>query len=458
MQMVDAVGSMGWISLHQLLVGGAIDQVSGKPTSLWSNRLVLPDLDVIDHAKLDSEAKVTAVRVTRSLRGRHLEGAVITSANLRKVDFIGAHLQSAHLDGVDLREATLCETRSDSESGLTYHCADLRGAALDAAQLQGDILSEAPLQGACLFGAQLQGAKLTLAQLQGADLEFAQLQGADLAWAKLQGADLAWAKLQGADLAWAQLQGANLAGADLRAALLESAGMQGTKLWGAYLDGASLSDVFVWRADTKGAEGEALVISPKTEPIVYPGKLDCPAEQTDNTGQPTGLDPCEWSEDSYGALRQLIDQQVPEGDRRKSALKAIANLNPIEPLKGEGAEDGMVEAWHSLDREWASIAGSEPALIEYSMGVANLLREIGCDAEGAPFVISGLLRNFSNHDKENEKKLAILAVASSNEKYCPGARGLPEEDKAKLQKLWGVEPIEIWVGYRAFVAGLRPLN
>jgi hypothetical protein len=335
-----------------------------------------------------------------------------------------------------LREATLCEARSDPESGLTYHCADLRGATLDSAQLQGAILLEAPLQGSCFFGAKLQGATLGHAHLAGADLEFAQLQGADLAYAQLTGANLSYAQLQGADLARA----------DLRAALIESAGMQGTKLWGAYLDGASLSDIFVWRADTKGAEGEALVISPKTEPIVNPGELDCPAEQTGGTGRPIRPVPCQWSEDSYGALRQLIDQQVPEGDRRKSALQAIANLNPVEPLKGEGAEeaeDGMAEAWQSLDRAWASVAGSEPALIEYSMGVANLLREIGCDAEGAPFVISGLLRNFSNRDSENPKKLAILAAASSNEKYCPGARSLPEEDKAKLQELWGVKPIEI---------------
>jgi hypothetical protein len=48
--------SYRWWSLHELLVGGNVDLVSRTPQSLFSNRLVLPGLDVIDHAKFDTEA------------------------------------------------------------------------------------------------------------------------------------------------------------------------------------------------------------------------------------------------------------------------------------------------------------------------------------------------------------------------------------------------------------------
>jgi hypothetical protein len=77
-------------SLHELLVAGEVDFAARKPKSLWSNRLVLPSFDVIDHAKFDSEAKIEALPETASFRARHLEGAVLIGATLRKVDFTGA--------------------------------------------------------------------------------------------------------------------------------------------------------------------------------------------------------------------------------------------------------------------------------------------------------------------------------------------------------------------------------
>jgi Pentapeptide repeats (8 copies) len=93
-------------SLRLALVAGDVDIDAQKPKSLWSNRLVLPGLDVIDHTKLD-EAKIAALPQTASLRARHLEGAVLIGAGLRKVDFTAAHLENARLDGADLRSASL---------------------------------------------------------------------------------------------------------------------------------------------------------------------------------------------------------------------------------------------------------------------------------------------------------------------------------------------------------------
>jgi len=111
------------------------------------------------------------------LRGRHLEGAVFTSADLRKVDFEGAQLQNAdlrlaHLQGASFDNADL--------QGAEFFSAKLQGASMSSAELQGTLLSFADLTGTLLHSARLQGASLDDAELQGATLDFAQLQGASL--------------------------------------------------------------------------------------------------------------------------------------------------------------------------------------------------------------------------------------------------------------------------------------
>jgi uncharacterized protein YjbI with pentapeptide repeats len=65
-------------------VVGEIDEVNGRPLSIFSNRLVLTDQSLVDPEKLDK------VGVSRSLRGRDLSGAVLNRADLRKADFTGA--------------------------------------------------------------------------------------------------------------------------------------------------------------------------------------------------------------------------------------------------------------------------------------------------------------------------------------------------------------------------------
>jgi hypothetical protein len=163
-------------SLHELLVAGGTDYVRRRPMSLWSNVLVLPGEDFIDHSKFDIDAKFAAVASTISLRGRDLHGAILIEARLRKADFTGAQLQGASLQSTDLRDAKFeCAERNSSNG-----CAELQGASLDLAQLQGASLDNAQLQGASLDNAELQGASLARTQLQGASLVAAQLQGASL--------------------------------------------------------------------------------------------------------------------------------------------------------------------------------------------------------------------------------------------------------------------------------------
>ena len=67
-----------WPPLHDLLVAGAADEITGQPQSLFSNRLVLTDQTFVDSEKLEK------VEVSRSLRGRDLRGAVLNGAVSRK--------------------------------------------------------------------------------------------------------------------------------------------------------------------------------------------------------------------------------------------------------------------------------------------------------------------------------------------------------------------------------------
>ena len=112
-----------WTSLYALLFQGAVDEVSGRPRSVFSNRLVLTNQSfIVDPEKLD---KIT---VSHFFRGRDLRLAVLNFADLRKADFTGAQLQGASLEGAQLQGASLNE-------------AQLQGASLDEAQLQGASLN-----------------------------------------------------------------------------------------------------------------------------------------------------------------------------------------------------------------------------------------------------------------------------------------------------------------------------
>ena len=130
-------------SIRELLFAEDVDFVARKPKSLflWSNVLVLPGFDAIDHTKFDSEAKIEAASQTLSLRGRHLEGAVLIGASLRKADFTGARLQGAQFSKSDLRGAKL-------------DCPDMRDTQ-ECAQLQHAMFLYANLQEASLAGANL---------------------------------------------------------------------------------------------------------------------------------------------------------------------------------------------------------------------------------------------------------------------------------------------------------------
>jgi hypothetical protein len=285
----------GWP--HKLLVAGTVDYVTGKPESLWSNVLVLPNFDIGDRLKFDPEGKFARSPEAVSLRGRRLEGAVFVYAHLLKADFTGAELARANFTAADLREAKF----ECAEVGTDKKCAQLRGASLDEAQLQG----------ARLDGAQLQGARLNDAQLQGASLEYAQLQGASLDGVQLQAASFDHAQLET----------------------------------------ASLSDIFVWR--TKPPEREylegALIEMPRPEP-----KYTQPTPGYTRTGCMEWL--CNWDDASYMALKARI-QTMLQGPVLDAALKRIEPLGK-QPYEEDAAS---AREWRELGAESQRSAETYPA-------------------------------------------------------------------------------------------------
>jgi uncharacterized protein YjbI with pentapeptide repeats len=250
LQAIETAGS-GWVTLHELLVAGEVNYVTGRPRSLWSNVLVLPNFEVGDRVKFDAEGKTAISSDAPSLRGRSLEGAVLALSHLRKADFTGASLAGANFTGADLREAKF-------EVDWIRHGSP---GFLPEGFNKDTVCNE----------------DIGCAQLQGANFSRAQLQGASLARAQLQGANLSFAQLQGTDLVGAQLQGANLSSAQLRGAVF------GTLRWYTGLGGASLSNSYVWRthppSNANGVFVNALELGPK-----YTG-LNCPHRTASAAGR-----------------------------------------------------------------------------------------------------------------------------------------------------------------------------
>ncbi len=400
-----------WASLHKLLVAGGVDDLAQRPASPFANVLVLPRLVGYDRAKFDTEAKIVAARETISLRGRRLEGAVLIGADLRKADLTGARLQAAQLVRADLRGARLeCASRKEGgdwqQASLARECARLQGASLYGAQLQGASLNGAELQGASLESARLQGASLDGARLQGALLYGAQLQGASLVIARLQGASLDFARLQGASLAGAQLQGASLAGARLQGASLDNAQLQG----------ASLDSVCAWQADADRHSGIPRVIDPLLETKNPP---------------PQGRDHhyCDWSADNLRALLAELTAAISEGPRREAILKHIRErLNPDDPLPYAA----------TLAKTWRELNKNRPAEDAFDGARAEALREAGCAADGAPYVIQGLLRQFDRRSPADWQRDLVKIFLDPAQ--CPAAFRLTEDDKARLIGIRGKLP------------------
>ncbi len=481
----QALRQAGHIPLRDSLVAGVVDPVERRPTSYWSNRLVLPSLDVTDSLKLNTEEKIAAVAETISLRGRHLEGAVLIGANLRKADLTATHLQGAWLDGADLRGARLgCATSISQEAardrtpdverctrlegaslknmdlkgqsfaqlyldGASFDQSDLRGASLDAAHLArasfwGANLDKATLRGArmtevTLTGATLRGAIMTDAILEGATLDRADLTAASLGAARLDGASAEDANLTGA-----QLQGARLAGAVLRNAVFESAHMPHALLAGAILTRAHMNGARLEYARLNGAIMEATELQGailsgtdlngawlartmtwRTDPkSAKPGSARVESVST------APQKPCPMG----GAERHAGKQICPWGKPDLEALKV--RLTEAEPLRADGSSPGADPALldpdaHRTDDSaiaaaWAALASA--ATPDPDAALAGEWRRAACEPGSSPFALRRMVRTIADKDtppmlSDTQRKALATALLAQG---CTAALTAPE--------------------------------
>jgi uncharacterized protein YjbI with pentapeptide repeats len=420
-KVIRFANSMEWTSLHKLLVAGDVDLVARKPTSLWSNRLVLPGVDVIDQGKFDSEEKIAAVHETLSLRGRDLEGAVLIGSGLRKADFTAARLQGANLYAADLRDARFgCALSPDQEQdcaaqlqGAYLVWANLQGADLGDANLQGAALREAQLEGARLSHAGLQGADLSNAKLQGADLSNAKLQGANLWEAQLEGADLSEAELQGADLGDANLQGADLSYCELQGADLSNAKLQGANLWEAQLEGADLSEAELQGTDLTDAE-----IWLASFPDSLWGQSPVPIGLAHlKTSPPTMR--------HKAALKENLRTSITDGQLLRRLVHRLYPILRDDPPK-----------WHD-EASWRGYSkAGEPSPDE----LAQYLVSMACGRDGTAQIAHGLAARAKvcslDCSRDDARLRYVKPVAEALLKInCKGEKTLTEETRATLESL-----------------------
>jgi uncharacterized protein YjbI with pentapeptide repeats len=411
-----------WNFLREPLFAGEANEVSGRPESLFSNRLVLTDQRLVDPDKLDK------VEVTHSLRGRDLTAAVLNRADMRKVDFTGAKMDNVRLIGANLQRARFgCAVRgrgrpikdiSDiAESDL--ECTSLLRAVLDLAEMQGAILWMANLQGASLNYTHMQGANLALArlqnasllgvQMQGAQLNRAQMQGAWLVRAELQGASLESTELQAASLDEAVLQDASLAEADMRGASLNGAQLQGASFRGAQLQASLLSHAMVWRVRGKEAFEVDLDVD-GADPNTLPWKSAKP------------LNPFRWitgdteTQTTFAAWRDALLEKIPRGPNRDEAK---ARLSVLDPEMAKEPDNGIeLDFWKTLSRS--------------SMSLATSLADLACSTNAAPHAAHGLIQ----YGRLRSIGPRVLDLeARRRQGNCAGMKDLTHEDLVKFDEL-----------------------
>lgn len=405
-------------SARVALITGDVNPATRKPQSMWSNRLVLPGLNVLTEKKLDTEEKLAAVPSSISLRNRNLNGAVLSGANLRKADLVGASLNGAFLIETDLSEARLeCATNwisgEPSRPAATTRaiCARLHDAYLGAARLSGVSASGAEFHGADMPQVELFGAMLTETSFAGANLSLAKFDGSIATGAIFHAANMWKVSLRGAILLRAEFQAADLTEARLGGAMLNEANLQGAKLDRAVLSGTSLREAYVWRADLVTASVTASDMrsrpADRARPCVNPGR----------TGD------CQWTVDDLTAWQQIVAQPVSlEWLRRFIADRMATQLDPRKP-------------GYDAVRDWWRDTHQRPITEEaFLSAVAREWEQVGCQITGSPYVSAGMAAGAITVWTEEPLYRKLLATRLLDDR-CVGAKGLKADLRARLREL-----------------------
>ena len=328
--------------LHETLISG--EQTGDhRVHPLFPDRLFLSGTDLVDHKAYDTQAKLATMLPEYSMRGRHLERAILVEAQLGRMNFIDAHLEGASL--LRLRA-----------QGAWFNGANLEGAQLDDAQLQG----------ASFYGAQMNGITMERAQLQGASIAGAHLQAAWLANAALDGASLA-----GADLRRATLDDASLFGTSLKGAQLQAASLAGTKL-----EAASFLNAELWKTDFRRVVGGRGVAWDNTKPG---SETFCAGLRDDNCGIAPSVED--------------IVAHVPDLAHRAGMLARLT-----KPLSSE-----KKEYWEPASDDDRSRL---PRLNDLAREDSGSWMDVACAGQGAPHVIAMLVDTYGDTQDWTRPKTA----------------------------------------------------
>ncbi len=367
--------------LHEVLFVGRVDEITRKTETVWSNRLVLDGINVIDYGKFDSVTKVAAMPESVSLSGRDLQRAVFNRANLQRADFTGANLRFASFDSAQLHRAVF-----------------------DYAQLQGASLKGAQMRGASLAGTSLNDAYLSAAELQAANLTGAILHGATLTYADLQAALLIGARVEAANFSQARLQGANLTAVRIKGSSFNGASLSGTSCWGSQAHAADFSQASLWRT------------------TAFP-----PHQYSSLVFRNATREAPENADSMYEELKLLVSTYAPR-EKQETALKAILSfVCSNESLQSEPCIRGATPPkwWDAVNQKSVDdnrfARALEVALMDITCGQDARLKRY----QTSLLFDSSRLRNFLETFPMNlglsEEKLMLLASDTCKSRGQPFA-------------------------------------
>ncbi len=397
---LDWTTSLDLKSPHELLFSGAVDPTSRRRSSLFSNTLVLPDFDIYNALKVDEPSKIQWKDTILSLRGRHLEGAVLDNARLYKVDLTGSHMENASLVGTNLA-----------------------GAVLTDVNLQGAMLSAAHLEGANMSSAQLDGATLVQTSLEGTSLENASLLGAALLESHLQGANLRYAQLQGVVT---QIDPSDpIVGPDFSGALLGEANLQGASLVNSNFTGAELAQARVWRTDFDGSK------SPSAN---CEGMNFRPSVPSTNDNQDIL-----WDESAYQNFLGDLSKKITFDETKERVLHSLDILSCERPdlqvPELSCASGGKIPPKiEEMQRDFKKHCKTDIA--HYRTAAMNELKQVICNGkEEAIYVLRGLLGSpivaGEMFDKPSKEAADLMIYVAS--KKCAVNPFLTDRDRSDIE-------------------------
>jgi uncharacterized protein YjbI with pentapeptide repeats len=407
------------ISASRYFFEGDVDGVTGRPSSLFANRIILPGERFYDAAK--------KTEISVSLRGRDLRGAVLPRSDLSFADFTGATLVDASFGGATLQRtrfgcaAKLLLDASGRYGGRTKadSCDDER-----AADLRGVDFSEATLHGAFFDHAKLRGARFARAMMQAMSADNADLTAATFTYGRLEGASFVNATLEGVSLFGAQMQGADLSGASLINATLLNTQMQGANLSDADLTNATLHFANMYRAFVKiDDQKETILLAVRANPNFPRIMQPSPRRLHDGQSAPKLLDAA-----GYKALVGRAQERIQGEDIRQTV---VARLQPLDPDTKPEAEQLISDKPIKSDPDV-----NEKVRVQRVEAAGKLM----CGEDDAPyiaraFIFNGRILGMAERTADAANDPAIRMIATLRNGSCPGAAGLDVNDFRELARI-----------------------